>query len=389
LAKEGQVGCGVGRSRDFTSSEDKRVDRLVVEAVSSAISKGFASGDDRSAPDNVLVKDRIEDVSSAGVLHDCSIYPSVDNVKRVSGEVYPQSVDVVTTYPFIQAAYDFGKRKGPTLGLMFHGAEAESGVVGYLSRDPARHVSANFVCERSGRMVRMLNIDNASGSMNPADRSTDKAYYGHKHLVAVLGDWWRDPNSAVISVEIEMYARLGPNDAQVNSLIAWSKDMKSRYRSIRGALGHADQTDTKGCPGTTAKMRLVFSQIGGHGLWGAAQEAEDDMPAFTIQADAKSGTIEVTSAGHYYLRFDDPVPLRPIDLPFSRTPAFGPIRLNETIDGRAGGDERKVGYLARANDGGAFFVLKTDCRFLPATAGDVQRTVTLSVDGQEKAKVLV
>jgi hypothetical protein len=206
----------------------------------------------------------------------------------------------VTTYPFVQAAYDFGKRKGPTLGLMFHGAEAESGVVGYLSRDPARHVSANFVCERDGRMVRMLNIDNASGSMNPADRSTDKAYYGHKHLVAVLGDWWRDPNSVVISVEIEMYARIGPNDAQVNSLIAWSKDMKSRYRSIRGALGHADQTDTKGCPGTTAKMRLVFNAIGGHGLWGVQEDQEEPVkikPAGIENWALDGGPNRVTTIG--------------------------------------------------------------------------------------------
>lgn len=182
----------------------------------------------------------------------------------------------VTTYPFVQARYDYGKRKGPTLGLMFHGSESEAGLVGYLSRDPARGVSANFVCERSGRMVRMLNIDNASGSLNPKDRSTDKAYYGHKHLVAVLGDWWTNPNAAVISVEIEMYAAKGPNDAQVASLIAWSKDMTARFPSIRGALGHADQTDTKGCPGTTAKMRAVFDGIGGHGLWRTPQQPSEE-----------------------------------------------------------------------------------------------------------------
>jgi hypothetical protein len=173
----------------------------------------------------------------------------------------------VATYPYVQARYDFGVRKGPTLGLMLHGSESESGLVGYLTRDPARNVSANFVCERTGRMVQMLDIDHASGSLNPQDRSSDKAYYGHQHLVDVLGQWWTDPNSAVISVEIEMYAAKGPNDAQVASLIDWGKDMRQRFPSIRGALGHADQTDTKGCPGSTPAIKAAFAGIGGHGLF--------------------------------------------------------------------------------------------------------------------------
>jgi N-acetyl-anhydromuramyl-L-alanine amidase AmpD len=193
-------------------------------------------------------------------------------------------------YTYVQARYDFGVRKGPTLGLMFHGAEADAGVVGYLSRQPARGVSANFVCERSGRMVQMLPLSHASGSMNPNDRSTNKAYYGHDHLVDVLESWWRDPNSAVISVEIEMFARNGPNPDQVASLIEWSADMATRYPSIQGALGHADQTDTKGCPGSTAAMKSVFAAIGGHGLWTGAGVAiytrREITGTFTIRAGA-------------------------------------------------------------------------------------------------------
>jgi hypothetical protein len=180
----------------------------------------------------------------------------------------------VATYTYVQARYDFGVRKGPTLGLMLHGSESESGLVGYLTRDPARNVSANFVCERTGRMVQMLDIDHASGSLNPNDRSSDKAYYGHQHLVDVLGAWWTDPNSAVISVEIEMYAAKGPNDAQVASLIDWGHDMRQRFPSIRGALGHADQTDTKGCPGSTPLIKSAFAGIGGHGLFTAGDDVK-------------------------------------------------------------------------------------------------------------------
>ncbi len=173
------------------------------------------------------------------------------------------------TYPYVPAWYDYGPRKGPALGLMLHMAEG-GGTVGYLDKNgtpPARGVSVHAVCEYSGRVVRMLDWDHASGSLNPADRSTDKAFYGHRHLTDVLGDWWTDPNSAVISIEIEGFAAKGPNAAQVTGVIDWAKDMKRLYPTLRGALGHADQTDTKKCPGTQATMLTIFGGIGGHGLW--------------------------------------------------------------------------------------------------------------------------
>lgn len=210
----------------------------------------------------------------------------------------------MATYPFVQARYDFGVRKGPTLALMLHGAEAEAGVVGYLSRNPSRNVSANFVCERSGRMVRMLAWDHASGSMNPQDRSTNKAYYGRTHLVDVLGSWWDDPNSAVISVEGEWYARTGPNAAQVAALIAWGADMRTRFPTVRGALGHADQTDTKGCPGSTAAMKAIFTGLGGHGLW----TDEDAMSIYTRREVTGSFTIKAgTKVSGYSLAGSAPV----------------------------------------------------------------------------------
>jgi hypothetical protein len=288
----------------------------------------------------------------------------------------------VTTYPYTAARYDFGPRKGPTLGLLFHGAEAESGVVGYLSRDPARGVSANFVCERSGRMVRMLPYNNASGSLNPNDRSTDKAYYGHSHLVDVLGDWWRDPNSAVVSVEIEMYAKDGPTIAQVAALIAWSKDMRSRFPSIRGALGHADQTDTKGCPGTTANMKLVFSSIGGHGLW-----QEEPMLGIRI-VEAVSGVSTVKSdAQHYLVRLRDGARLK---VPSGeRRDVVAKVALLEPLDAYPG--DRTNGYLIGGLVGQpnieAAFILATDVDFAPTAVSDCSDVVAVARD-KDRAAVL-
>lgn len=183
---------------------------------------------------------------------------------------------MTATYPFVKAgAPDYGARKGPALGLMLHMAEG-GGTVGYLSRKPPRGVSVHAVCDVRGIVTQMLPWERASGSLNPADRSTDKAYFGQQHLMDVLGSWWTDPNSAVLSMEIEGFAAKGPTKAQVDAAIAWGLDMRDRFPTLRGALGHADQTNTKGCPGTTAAMQAVFAGVGGHGLW---HEASTNAPA--------------------------------------------------------------------------------------------------------------
>jgi hypothetical protein len=170
------------------------------------------------------------------------------------------------SYPYVQARYDYAVRKGPAFGLLYHMAEGGN-TVAYLANDPSRGVSVHAVCKYDGTVVQMLDWTHASGSLNPTDRSTDKAYFGHKYLVDVLGPWWSDPNSAVLSMEIEGFASKGPNAAQMAAAVSWGLDMKGRFPDLRGAIGHADQTDTKACPGTTDAMKAIFSGVGGHGLW--------------------------------------------------------------------------------------------------------------------------
>lgn len=217
-------------------------------------------------------------------------------------------------YPFVAAgAPDYGGRKGPALGLLYHMAEGGN-TVAYLSHAGVpRGVSVHAVCEYSGRVVQMLHWDRASGSLNPRDTSTDKAYYGQKHLMDVLGSWWGDPNSAVLSMEIEGFAAKGPNPAQVDGAVAWGEDMKGLFSALRGALGHADQTDTKGCPGTSLAMRLVFEGVGGHGLWhpqsGPQQPPVPEEPmGLTITAiKPAAGVVTVNGAGHSAIRVGDGV----------------------------------------------------------------------------------
>lgn len=180
------------------------------------------------------------------------------------------------TYPFRQGI-DYGPRKG-TLGLALHMSEGGDGLVDYLARRPGetdaqwrtriRGVSANACFLSDGTVWQMVDWTHASGSMNPADRNpATTGYYNGTIIRDVLGDHYVDPNAWSISAEIAGRRADGPTDAQVRAVIAWGRDMAAMFPTLRGAYGHADQTDTKGCPGTTPNMRAIFDGLGGHGLW--------------------------------------------------------------------------------------------------------------------------
>ena len=167
------------------------------------------------------------------------------------------------TYPFVQGI-SFGRRKGPVKAFVIHMAEG-GGTVSYLKDDatpPARNVSVHYVIEYTGRTVQMLREADASGSINPQDLRTTNGPepFGRTPRVAVMGEWDYDPNSAVISVEIEGYAKDGPNAKQAAALQALVADVRSRYPDI-GLLGHRDFQDYKACPGA----HIDWDALGGHG----------------------------------------------------------------------------------------------------------------------------
>jgi hypothetical protein len=170
------------------------------------------------------------------------------------------------TYPYKQAKYDYGPRKG-TIAIVLHMTEGNGdiGDVHYLMGNPARGVSANFVSLKDGTIYQMLPLFNASGSLNPLNRSTDKLHYGKRYLLEALpNDEWMDPNAYVISMEIGGKAVDGPTDIQTASIIAWIQDMMDMFPTLTGIFGHADQTDTKPCPGTSPNMLSIFAAMG-HG----------------------------------------------------------------------------------------------------------------------------
>jgi N-acetylmuramoyl-L-alanine amidase len=198
-------------------------------------------------------------------------------------------------YPFVQARYDYGTRKGPVRAFVIHMAEG-AGTVGYLSRDPARGVSVHFVIETTGRIVQMLQESHASGSINPNELRTgdDTVTFGISYVKAALGSWWTDPNSAVLSVEIEGYAKDGPNAKQTTGLQALVADLRRRYPDI-ALLGHRDFQDYKPCPG-----RLIpWALIGGHGQ-AMSNRTVTILPwggTYTIEAGAKPTAVKLGPGG--------------------------------------------------------------------------------------------
>lgn len=196
-------------------------------------------------------------------------------------------------YPFVQGI-SYGPRKGPVKAFVIHMAEG-AGTVGYLRDDatpPARGVSVHYVLEYSGRVVQMLKESDASGSINPKSLRTTEgpAPYGAKVRKRVMGLWDHDPNSAVISLEIEGFAHDGPNSAQDAALVKLVNDVRSRYPDM-GLLGHRDFQDYKACPGT----RILWGSIGGHGpRTEGAMLVSNVVPSLI---SAVKGTIWRTCAG--------------------------------------------------------------------------------------------
>lgn len=175
------------------------------------------------------------------------------------------------TYPFVPSAHDLGPAKGPRLAVVWHMAEG-GGTVGYLSRPNANGVSVHFVVEYTGRIVQMLALDHMHSSIRTSDiRTTDDmpypegdeiVTYGRTAARAALGDWadiahgTLGPNHATIAVEVEGFAKDGPNAKQTVAITSLARDLDAKAH-----LGHRDFADYKACPGHD----FPWSWVGGHG----------------------------------------------------------------------------------------------------------------------------
>jgi hypothetical protein len=269
------------------------------------------------------------------------------------------------SYPWVPAP-DHWPRQTPIRAIAIHHAEG-GGTVSWLTRPDGN--SSHYVVEYTGRIVQMVKENRAAGSIDPSKvRTTDdppftylgeSITYGVTANKAALGDAWKNPNSAVIAIEVEGFARVGPNAAQRGSLRSLVKDIRSRHGNLP-ALGHRDFQNYKPCPGKL----IPWIDYGGHGI-----AEEEQLRSFTYTDEAASGWYTVSGDDHLYLRLRTNT-LHPIG-DGVRKRAFGPVTLTDGgITGPA--DPRKVGYVI---NGEAAFMLNTDGVFLgdapPAVVPDV------------------
>lgn len=284
-------------------------------------------------------------------------------------------------YPFVRSFHDLGVRRGPVLGFVVHMAEG-GGTVNYLAKQNPNGVSVHYVIERTGRIVQMLREDHMHTSIRTSairmDTESD-GFYGRKAALAVLGRWadittTLGPNHATIAAEVEGFAASGPNTAQHGSLRTLVNDVRSRFPDI-GLLGHRD-LNVKTCPG-----RLIdWASLGGHG---PKDSTEPPSMIEQIPPGVKVGTIVVNGPGHSYLRLIDGE-LVPVGAGFTKSEAIGPVVLRK---GTVLGDSlaRRTGYVTGLD---AAFFLGVDVTFTPAET-DQTHTVTVNVDGQEKASLTI
>lgn len=205
-------------------------------------------------------------------------------------------------YPFV-AAPDHWPRKAKIRAIVIHMAEG-GGTVAHLTHKDGN--SSHYVVERKGRVVQMVLEGRAAGSINPTLVRTDNdkpfsflnesVTYGAKAAKAALGDSWGDPNAAVIAIEVEGFAKDGPNDKQRTALRDLVADIRSRHGQVP-ALGHRDFQNYKACPGHL----IAWAAIGGHGS--APVEEEEVVLKFRIIEPAP-GTVRVTGNGNALLTLD-------------------------------------------------------------------------------------
>ena len=181
------------------------------------------------------------------------------------------------TYRFVAAPDNWPRNGVSVKAIAIHHAEG-GGTVSWLTHPDGN--SSHYVVEYDGEVVQMVREDRAAGSINPTLVRTDDdppftfegetVTYGVTANRAALGGDWRNPNAAVIAIEIEGFAKDGPNDKQRAALQSLVADIRSRHPAIP-ALGHRDFQDYKACPG----KRIPWLDYGGHGS--IAKPAGDDV----------------------------------------------------------------------------------------------------------------
>jgi hypothetical protein len=152
--------------------------------------------------------------------------------------------------------------------ICIHMAEG-GGTVSWLTRPDGN--SSHYVVEYTGRITQMVRESYWAGSINPrlVRTTNDPPYeylgetirYGRSAAEQALGSGVTNPNLHVVAIEVEGFAKDGPNAAERESLRKLVADIRRR-RGALPCLGHRDFQDYKACPG----KRIPWVDYGGHGF---------------------------------------------------------------------------------------------------------------------------
>lgn len=207
----------------------------------------------------------------------------------------------MATYDFVRARYYTPGGCPSPRAIVLHMAEG-GGTVGWLTH-PTNDNSSTFVIEYSGRVVQMVEDGDAAHSLH-----WDTSHWTASTCGGIFDDKWAkdllgaagtaDPNGYLIAIEMEGFAKDGPNPAQVKALISLIADLRHRMPSLRGLLGHRDFMGYKACPGCH-----VFDKVA-HGRW-PDEETSMGLPLYQYKPAPGFATVKGDGQMHAAIQLAD------------------------------------------------------------------------------------
>lgn len=175
---------------------------------------------------------------------------------------------------FPKRARSYGPAPAP-MGIVWHMAEGGN-TANYLTSEAVKASgnSSHIVIENDGDIVQVLPIDEIAGSISPRLIRTDNdaafvGYVGQLNRYGIyaaknlLGSHYTNPNPYLIQIEVEGFARRGPNRAQRIACRLLTRELRSTYPTLKGNLAHRDFQNYKACPGKL----IPWASISGHGAF--------------------------------------------------------------------------------------------------------------------------